>query len=904
MDVLGVSLGAVSLVTLFKTCLELFETFENGKNLGKDYEILSTKVGIERIRLALWGDSVGLTRLVPEQAKKSDQNDGVDPRLVEPRMVRAVSDILNCMRRLFEDSGSLTRRYGLQASTTTGVITASAGDNAVATTFHKTYVRIHASASRIQRGSSLVAAARWAIKDKKRFERFVEDLRGFNDSLALLFPDIDADARQAMADEIKESTDLNGLQIVEQAVSDLDGGESLVEAASVRITQLSQYTQSVAEDHTTQTDDSAVDIDVNRLTRQLGKLEASMSKRVELRGGLRFTLSAIVGHDYFAKFSFYGMDSKDWLVERHKEAQYVKHSTLAWSLMYMSDRDRHDQADFSRQDTECHRLYEGKLPGTRSIDGYIADFNTWIQNNNPKVERFFNTTGPLPDVPFEKLVERARRAQLQGDRFWNPGERSTNDDLEALIGPPHLGNRMQDEVTQLLSTLNRRRDFPDVLDGGSLATIALGASDSLYGFLLEMVLARELRMRMYRLSDMSFGNVSRRIVATMHASERWLDGVHVKMPDPKGKPNYVELHSLVHEQQVEGLVRFAETMAWPALGEMRIFAEEVYAGIRAGMTNTSTHLWDWLYGLMLPGNAFIFAIMAALVAATPSLQSLGAAQFYASGLVLKDRSYWRTKTVLGRVLGGMKGVRAANGWIGPCPAPVDVRDEAVKEGWWPVHARDVAFTRFMARDLPAIGDRFAPFLRREPREESSSAAEWIRSMGDRSEWAVPIGPSESSDHVEFRALRLQRIGWHSSSEPQQGTPEKDDQSEEPEPEQRATLEVLINDRPVSFTLYSNPVFIAAPACIDGPHAILQKDLPKIQHILGPSQLPDHVHTDTRVLIIDATGKGECELVARAWCSQNGQHAIVVRGQGTCFACAVKAASQGGLVIGCVIWSKS
>ncbi|OOQ83958.1 hypothetical protein PEBR_32643 [Penicillium brasilianum] len=901
MDVLGVSVGAVSLVTLFKTCLELFETFENGKNLGKDYEILSTKVGIERVRLALWGDSVGLTGLVPDQKEGSGQEDGVDPRLVDPRMVRAVSDILNCMRRLFEDSGSLTRRYGLQESTTTGVITVSSGENAVATTFHKTYVRLQASASRIQRGSTLVAAARWAIKDKKRFERFVEDLRSFNDSLALLFPDIDAQARQAMADEIKESTDLNGLQIVEQAVADLDGGESLVEAASVRITQLSQYTHSIAEDHTTQTDGSTVDIDVNRLSRQLGKLEASMSKRVELRGGLQFSLAAIVGEDCFADFSFYGMDSKDWMVERHKEAQYVKHTTLAWSLMYMSDRARHDQADFSQLDTECRRSYEGKLPGTRSIDGYMADFNTWIRNNNPKTEQFFNTTGALPNVSFERLVERARRAQLQGDRFWSPGERNADNDLEELIGPGAMGNSMQDEVTQLLYTLNRRRDFPDVLDGASLATIALSTSDSLYSFLLQVVLARELRMRMHQLSDVGFGNVSHRIIAAIHASERWLDGVHVKLPDSKEELGYVDLHSLVHERQVEGLVRFAEAMAWPALGEMRSFAEEAYAGIQAGVPNTSTHLWDWLYGLMLPGNSFIFAIMAALIAATPSLQRLGAAAYYDSGLVLKDRSYWRTKTVLGRVLGGMKGVRAANGWVGPFPAPVDVRDELLKEGWWRVHARDVAFTSFMARDLPAIGGRFAPFL---GREEGSSAAEWIRGMGDRSEWAVPIGPSESSDHVEFRALRLQSIGLHSNSQPLQGTHEKGDLNDELEPEQRATLEVLINDRPASFTLYSNPVFIAAPACIDGPHAVRQKDLPKIQHILKTSQLPDHAHTDKRVLIIDATGSGECELVARAWCSQNGQHAIVVRGQGTCFACAVKVASQGSLVIGCVIWSRS
>jgi hypothetical protein len=551
---------------------------------------------------------------------------------------------------------------------------------------------------------------------------------------------------------------------------------------------------------------------------------------------------------------------------------------------------------------QCHRLYEGKLPGTRSIDGYIADFNMWIQANNPTTERFWNTLGALPDVSFVKLVERARRAQLQGERFWSYDEPSTNSNLEELIGPAHMGSRMQDQVTELLSILNRRRDFPDVLDGASLATIALGTSDSLYSFLLLVILAHELRLRMHQLSDIAFGNISRRIVASMHASERWLDGVHLKIPDPKGKPNNVELHSLVHERQVEGLVRFAEMMAWPALGEMRIFAEEAYAGIRAGM-NTSTYLWDWLYGLMLPGNAFIFAIMAALVAATPSLQHLAAAEYYNSGLVLKDRSYWRAKTVLGRVLGGMKGVRAANGWIGPCPAPVDVREEALKGGWWRVHARDVAFNRFMARDLSAYEGRFS---RLHSSDEDSSTAEWIRGMGDRSEWAVPIGPSQSSDQVEFRALRFQKIGsvLHGSSSPVEDTLNATGVDNDREPEQRAILDLLINGRLVSFTLYSSPVFITAPACIDGPHAVRQRDLPKMQHILRTSELPDHAHTDKRILIIDATGKGECELVARAWCSQNGQHAIIVRGQGTCFTCAVKAASQGGLVIGCVIWSKS
>lgn len=61
------------------------------------------------------------------------------------------------------------------------------------------------------------------------------------------------------------------------------------------------------------------------------------------------------------------------------------------------------------------------------------------------------------------------------------------------------------------------------------------------------------------------------------AAERWIDGALVKVPDPKRDD--IEFYSLVHERQVEGLVRFAELMAWPALGEMRVYVEDAYLDV-------------------------------------------------------------------------------------------------------------------------------------------------------------------------------------------------------------------------------------------------------------------------------------------------------------------------------------
>ncbi|KAJ5613406.1 hypothetical protein N7510_006600 [Penicillium lagena] len=375
MDPTGLVLGATSLVTLFKTCLDLYNAIECGRNLGTDYRILVTKVGVERVRLTLWGSLVGLYDLQKDEDSQGDRFaeyfDVLDSRLVDPRIASAVADILNCMRRLFEDSGSLVKKYGLQemASDHLAILTI---ENPVKMTFKKTYSRLQASASRIQKKPPLVAAARWAIKDKKQFERFVNDLRDFNDSLTLLFPDVEENTRTAMITEIKESTDLDSLQLLENAVSDLIGGEELVEAASSRITEISKYSTRVAEKAATQiTDDSTAEVNVERVSRQLQKIEVIMSKRAELRGSLRFQLSSL-GDQIFLLYDFFGIDYGDHIVDIQKEMEYVNPPYQAWcrcsfndlmfstgsfsnhetALMCMSNRERPLKLDFSQQDVE------------------------------------------------------------------------------------------------------------------------------------------------------------------------------------------------------------------------------------------------------------------------------------------------------------------------------------------------------------------------------------------------------------------------------------------------------------------------------------------------------------------------------------------------------------------------
>ncbi|KAJ0161136.1 Heterokaryon incompatibility protein S [Colletotrichum tanaceti] len=959
MDAAGLGIGVAALVTLFKTCLEMYDTIECGRRYGSDFEVLTTRVGIERVRLLLWGDAVGILALDHGSAGGHPAAPPViDPSLEDPRKFRAVCDILSCMWQLFEDAGSMTRRFGLRSAQGSQVAPDSLR-NALVTTFRRTYARFQEGAAPAQRVTWMAATAvRWAVMDKKRFQGFVEELRGFNDSLCDLFPGLGENVRRAMAGEIQSSTDLENLHIVEQAVTDMEANEELAEAVSVRITELSQYSRSLAEEddrdagttahETIETGDDdntaavAGGVNVNRLAKQLEKLEVIL--RADLKGSLQPRIWHAFGGRYNAMLTWEGVRDDRYFAQLDKEVEYRRHLYPAWSLMHAPENTRDGQGSWADHDSEAGRKFEGRYAGTRTVEGYAADFSAWARVNEHHDGRYvWSVDRDLPEHKTGFLVERLRSLQVR--RSLARTEERVKKDIEELIGPgsftPARGGKegrgrgtKTVHISDLLSTLNRADMFDDVRDSVSLVAVALRPQGAHGGFgfanfLFQMVLAYELKLLLERERDVVFGNYGPGIVATVTAAERWIDGVLVKVTDPKREK--MEMFSLVHERQVEGLVRFAELMAWPLLGEMRSYIEDAYAQIRAG-ARTSLHLWDWLFGTMLPGNAFVFTIMSALVAASPSIAGLGPPRYFASGLVLSDRSYWRAKFVLGRVLGGLRGVKAANGWVGPCPLPVvggAAGGTTVTKGWWRVQARDVAFKVPQRLPSHADADEGASFSNLGRVAGGTSKADWVRTIGDQSKWVIPVGPSGAPDVVEFRALGLKPLrraaadpgvdsgsrdgvdGMFNPSEvgPASGASEETETETETgtaesavEPLQRASIELTVNGAAVSFTIYNTPVFVAAPRCIDGPHAVHERDLPKLQHIRRVGQLAGYIHSDERVLVIDATGQGEGELAARAWCAEYGQHAVVRRAAGTCFACAVMAASHQGLGLGCLIWA--
>jgi ABC-type iron transport system FetAB ATPase subunit len=122
------------------------------------------------------------------------------------------------------------------------------------------------------------SATKWVIVDRKRFETLVEDLRGFNDSLSALLPDIDGEERSKIAVDIRQSVNPEELLLVEKAAAKAEH-DNISEVAGMRLTQITELTHPEDNDATISAASTQVrPVNVQSLVRQIEKLEEQMEK--------------------------------------------------------------------------------------------------------------------------------------------------------------------------------------------------------------------------------------------------------------------------------------------------------------------------------------------------------------------------------------------------------------------------------------------------------------------------------------------------------------------------------------------------------------------------------------------------------------------------------------------------
>jgi hypothetical protein len=539
--------------------------------------------------------------------------------------------------------------------------------------------------------------------------------------------------------------------------------------------------------------------------------------------------------------------------------------------------------DYSEVDPEAIPSYQGLVPGTLSLAAFSNEIDWSIKSATIELRVTFWLSPELPGFQTPALVDLLSIRRLVGLPE-TPQERYNS--LLKLVGPGCFALAGEDDVYEpetqcraLINLLNNSDWWTDFTKTSSVSTAVAHTPNDTANFLYIVLLATELRLRLPLIKDNSFQTAIReKIKADLIIAKRWWDGMNLT-PNPASPGNY-SWHSLVYEQQTSGLIRFAELMNWPYLRSVRSKIENCYRDLRSGAT-VNANMWDWIFGLSLPGKYYSFKAMSALITFSPETERLGAAPFYDSGLVLKDKTYWRITSVLGRVLGATPGARASLDWVGPCTGVA--RGLTKVPEWVKVTARLIPHTDITSFDadlddvnniIPAISDN--------PTADEIDRV--LQNYENPSNWVTPLSPNpikRPNEREKYEIIGIELKKNPVSMEARYADPLDATYS--------ASILMKISGVAITYNLHTNSLFLCSHPCT-GTHAVHKDKFPNVQrNIVTPKELKE-LNAWDGILLVNVQGSGNAEVAARAWCSERGWHALVKQPK-TCFYCAWEQARQ-------------
>ncbi|KAM0549435.1 hypothetical protein ACHAPJ_009421 [Fusarium lateritium] len=233
MEIAGLTLGAVALISLFKDCVDLFSMITAARQLGEDAAIMDTKLDVEKMLFLQWSDRVGLLK----------QHE-VEHPLSNPGTQQIVSRVLTSIKVLLSEGEALQKVYGLRKVDSTDsphptrtkprvYSGASAfGMSRFLREFEKLNITSRqqvdpAHPSRISNASKRI---RWIIVDKEKFDSLISNLSYFNSSLAALVPLTSTSALASSKEDLSHVNSLAELNTIIKASANL---QPTVEEAAI-----------------------------------------------------------------------------------------------------------------------------------------------------------------------------------------------------------------------------------------------------------------------------------------------------------------------------------------------------------------------------------------------------------------------------------------------------------------------------------------------------------------------------------------------------------------------------------------------------------------------------------------------------------------------------------------------
>jgi hypothetical protein len=364
---------------------------------------------------------------------------------------------------------------------------------------------------------------------------------------------------------------------------------------------------------------------------------------------------------------------------------------------------------------------------------------------------------------------------------------------------------------------------------------------------------------------------------TLAVARRWRENVRVETYG--NTPDSIRLRYKLRRRQAKMVKRFAQMMKWPNLAEtVDVLKRRDHD---ASLTDISSHAMAFFSGLVLPGSTFPFLIMNSLIdidpdKATDDLALLTHLHPHCGFQYRNSYTYWTSASIVGKVLAPT--CHDVAGWVGPARPTVDLKRSQI-----------------------------ARIRIRKPRHNLTP--EDVRSMSERS---APLGPPAQTYPVGEYTLvtpdvddvvdtvRIELLTLVPAA----------DRVREPGPTWfDASVQFAIDGVSWPLRLSYDVSFVSAWPCSDGPHPLF---FDYVYHVVradvvvevrdwngtdsresqeggspdgrnpkgkGKSKAaqaytPANSHDDEKVLVVEAFGVSDNEVLARAWCAHWGLSAVV------------------------------
>ncbi|OTA60849.1 hypothetical protein K449DRAFT_396130 [Hypoxylon sp. EC38] len=159
----GVVSGAISIASIFSTCVQCFGYIQIGRRFGKDSQTELLNLNLLQLRLSRWGKAVHIDE---------------DPQLGQPEAaapnVKLAKDTLYQILLLLADSEKVSRKYHLTAKMGEDLSTPSSPNLEVKVGNLNNHMR--ELAAKRQKRVGLVKLTSWVLYDKEHYSRLVEDI--------------------------------------------------------------------------------------------------------------------------------------------------------------------------------------------------------------------------------------------------------------------------------------------------------------------------------------------------------------------------------------------------------------------------------------------------------------------------------------------------------------------------------------------------------------------------------------------------------------------------------------------------------------------------------------------------------------------------------------------------------